>query len=208
MIHLDKDPTLKTLLQQEALAARGYYEGPIDNWEGPRMKAAYSSFLKDMKKAPTVMESSAPKGPERTDWRGYVDISPSALAGVLPASAKPLAGSFLKWAKTHGLNPLFLVAISRHETGAWTSNVFRTKNNAMGISNAKGAVRSASYDDSIRIASRSLSRPGGFYSKAKSLADVGAIYAPVGAANDPTKVNSYWPGLVSKYMADLEKQLA
>lgn len=44
MIHLDKDPTLKTLLIQEALAARGLYTGDLDNWPGPRTEDALEAL--------------------------------------------------------------------------------------------------------------------------------------------------------------------
>lgn len=44
MIHLDKDPTLRTLLIQEALHARGLYPGEPDNWPGPATSAALATF--------------------------------------------------------------------------------------------------------------------------------------------------------------------
>lgn len=44
MIHIDKDPTLETLLIQEALKARGLYTGKLDNWPGPRTEDALSAF--------------------------------------------------------------------------------------------------------------------------------------------------------------------
>lgn len=34
--------------------------------------------------------------------------------------------------------------------------------------------------------------------KGKSIADIGAIYAPVGASNDPTNLNSNWVRAVTK----------
>lgn len=44
-IYLDRDPSLKTLLIQEALKARGLYDGPLDNWWGPNSERAYQVFL-------------------------------------------------------------------------------------------------------------------------------------------------------------------
>ena len=49
MIYIDKDPTLKTLLEQEALKARGLYTGEVDNWPGPKFKTAYAAFMAGMK---------------------------------------------------------------------------------------------------------------------------------------------------------------
>lgn len=43
-IHFDKDPTLRTLAIQEALAARGLYKGALDNWEGPATEDALEAF--------------------------------------------------------------------------------------------------------------------------------------------------------------------
>lgn len=40
MISIEKDPTLQTLLIQEALKARGLYSGDLDNWPGPMTRAA------------------------------------------------------------------------------------------------------------------------------------------------------------------------
>lgn len=45
MIYISKDPTLRTLLVQEALKARGLYTGNPDNWAGPRTEDAYQAFL-------------------------------------------------------------------------------------------------------------------------------------------------------------------
>ncbi len=48
VIHFDKDPSLKTLLLQEALAARGFYGGDLDNWTGPRTEDALEAFQAHM----------------------------------------------------------------------------------------------------------------------------------------------------------------
>ena len=48
MIHIEKDPTLETMLVQEALKARGLYTGPVDNWAGPRTEDALADFQRQM----------------------------------------------------------------------------------------------------------------------------------------------------------------
>jgi hypothetical protein len=45
VIRRDKDTTLKTLLIQEALKARGFDPGPLDNWWGEQTQSAYQAFL-------------------------------------------------------------------------------------------------------------------------------------------------------------------
>jgi hypothetical protein len=174
----------------------------VDGIPGRRDEAALDA-LKDR----ALAEHRSPAGTGRTDWRGYRAVNISDLFNALPDHADFLAPFFIENAKRYDLNPLFLIAISRHETSAWTSNVFKTKANAMGISNTSGAISQDSYNASIRTAAYSLSRPGGYYSKAKTLADVGKVYAPVGASNDPTNLNGYWPVSVAKYWADLEAQV-
>lgn len=44
-IRREKDPTLKTLLVQEALAKRGLYKGALDNWWAKQAEAAYQQYL-------------------------------------------------------------------------------------------------------------------------------------------------------------------
>lgn len=180
-----------------------------DGIPGVRDDAAIASLRKEAL-AEYQASKSQPSDTSRTDWRGFKDVDEGKLTAILPVPARPLVPLFLANAKRYDLNPLFLIAISRHETGAWTSNVFKTKSNAMGISNTRAAVSTESYNESIRIAAYSLSRPGGFYSKAKTLADVGAIYAPTegNVQNDPGNLNRFWQKQVAANWKELETSLA
>lgn len=206
MIKRAADPSLKTLLLQEALSTRGIYKGELDNVWGPQSEAAYQTFLRGMD---VVAQNT---GTERTDWKGYAEVDVAKLRGILPAQARDLVASFLMRGKEFDLNPLFLLAISKHETAAWTSNVFRTKRNAMGISDSRGAIACSSYDESIRRMARGLSNPSGYYAKCKTLQDVANVYAPAPpgrpVGNDPHNLNRYWPKMVSAYWAEFERQLA
>lgn len=56
MIHIDKDPTLETILIQEALKARGLYGGELDNWRGPRTEDALAAFRIQMQPALNQIE--------------------------------------------------------------------------------------------------------------------------------------------------------
>ncbi len=171
---------------------------------GPLTESAFQK----LKGTPNNMEwGTAETGIDRTDWKGFRQVNVDALTKILPKPAEHLAASFIDTAKYFGLHPLFLVAISRHETGNWTSNAFRNLNNAMGISNSKGVTTQVSHGASIIAMARSITRPDGHYRNCKTLADVGKVYAPVGAANDPKSQNSYWPGLVARYMEEYEKAL-
>lgn len=61
MIHLDKDPTLRTLFIQEALKARGFYHGELDNWEGEKTQQALRAA------ANFVRSELLPPAPEETE---------------------------------------------------------------------------------------------------------------------------------------------
>lgn len=52
MIHFEKDPSLETMLIQEALRSRGLYSGEVDNWAGPRTEDALAAFQRQMKPQP------------------------------------------------------------------------------------------------------------------------------------------------------------
>lgn len=132
-------------------------------------------------------------------WRGYIETDEETLKAHLPPQAKHLAKSFIEAGKTYDIDPLFLMAISKHETGAWTADAFTKGNNAMGISNTKGVVGQTSQHNSIMRQAASLAgAPGtaGYYKNAHTVAEVGAIYAPVGAENDKRDLNKFWPSSV------------
>jgi len=124
---------------------------------------------------------------ENREWRGYTPTDVEALRAQLPSQAKYLADSFIATGQKYGIDPLFLVSISRLETGNWTSNAFLNMGNAMGVSNASGAIAQANAAASIDLMGRSLAGGAGtnnYYAGANTVGQVGAIYAPVGASND------------------------
>lgn len=191
---------------QSALKEGGFYTGTVDGIDGPRTQAAWKTMLQALSKRDD--DEVGGEGVDRTDWNNFKEVNVERLRSILPASAKQLADDFVQAGRMYGLHPLFLVAISKHETANWTSNVFRTKNNAMGISDSRGAIDTGSHEASINKMARGLSNPAGYYKNCRTLGDVGAVYAPIGAGNDPGGRNGYWPKSVAKYMAEFEVALA
>lgn len=122
--------------------------------------------------------------------RGFVPGD--TLKGTLPEGLKAHAQDFIDAAKETGLNPKVLAAISALETAGGTSSAFRNKRNAMGISDSKGPTEQASVRESIFRQARTLARADGPYGKAQTIEEIGAIYAPPGAGNDPKGTNSTW----------------
>ena len=141
------------------------------------------------------------------EWRGDVNTDVEALRAQLPPQAKHLAESFISAGQEYGIDPLFLMSISRLETsdssrgtGGWLNNAFNN-GNAMGISNASGPTAQSSHHASIMTMAASLSgAPGtsGYYNNAQTVGQVGAIYAPVGASNDPNGTNGGWGATVGQ----------
>lgn len=128
---------------------------------------------------------------------------PANFSEKLPKPLRHLADKFQQAGKKYKIDPRFLAAISMLETGKGTSNAFRNKNNAMGVSNSRGPIRFKDPAESIERMARSLSNPKGYYRNARSISQIGRIYAPPGARNDPHGTNGYWPSGVSKYFRAL-----
>ena len=126
-------------------------------------------------------------------FKQFREVDEAKLRAALPAQARDLAHDFIEAGRRNNIDPLVLVAISKHETCNWTSSAFRNKNNAMGISNRKGPVRMSSAEASIDKMAKGLADPNGYYRNAQTVGDLAKIYAAKGAANDPTGLNGHWP---------------
>jgi hypothetical protein len=203
-----------------------YYHGQIDGKMGPQTQQALSNFRQDHpgSKFPTQGASATQNpvvrqhqgessfdagsvtnrasGPSGTGTarsvKGYQDTDVNKLRDALPPQAKNLAQSFVDAGKKYNVDPAVLAGISQHETGNWTSSAFKNKNNAMGISNAHGPVHMQSAAQSIDMMAKKLSDPNGPYANANSIAQVGKIYAPANANNDPNHLNGSWVSSVAR----------
>jgi len=119
---------------------------------------------------------------------------------ALPQGLKSYAKDFEEAGSKYGIDPNFLAAISWNETGGGTSKAFRSGNNAMGISNASGPLYGFnSVADSINRQAATLARPNGPYKGASTIQEIGSIYSPVGAVNDPYHLNADWIGSVGNF---------
>lgn len=132
-------------------------------------------------------------------------VAPGDAAGIdalLTAAGSPLAGegeTFVREGRAAGLDPRFLVAIAAHETLLQTYGPADAIRNAFGL--GPGWVF-ASERDAIARAARTLAA----YYLAEGRVTVGAIgakWAPIGAANDPTGLNRHWEAGVGTYYAAL-----
>lgn len=95
---------------------------------------------------------------------------------------------------------MLMIAISRHETGAWTSKAFKEKNNFGGImwKNATEIKPFDNYESGLDYFVKHL-RNNYLNKGLTTIEKIGAIYCPVGAANDPNGLNKYWVGGVTNF---------
>lgn len=93
---------------------------------------------------------------------------------------------------------ILAVAISKHETGKWTSSAFKNRHNMGGVMCSTGLKTYESLEDGIDDFVRLLHNR--YFSKGlNTINKIGAVYCPIGASNDPKGVNVYWIPTVTKY---------
>lgn len=94
------------------------------------------------------------------------------------------------------------VAISKHETGNYTSSAFKNQNNLGGIFRNGQLATFGTLEEGINEFV-SLLKNSYFDKGLNTIEKIGNVYCPVGASNDPTGVNVYWIPAVTKYYNEL-----
>jgi cell wall-associated NlpC family hydrolase len=126
-----------------------------------------------------------------------------AVDGYLASKGSPLTGlgaTFVSESRAVGLDPRFLVAVSGAETSFGTYGPSQVIHNPFGMG---PGISYPSWADAIRAAATNLA--GSLYA-GDGRVTIGAIqqrWAPGGASNDPTDLNSNWATNVSTYYAAL-----
>jgi cell wall-associated NlpC family hydrolase len=125
------------------------------------------------------------------------------IDGYLASKASPLTGLgavFVTEGEAVGLDPRMIVAIAGSETSFGTYGPSQTIHNPFGMG---PHIVYASWSDAIRAAAQNL---GGPLYRGSGLLTIPAIqgrWAPHGATNDPTNLNSNWTRNVGIYYAEL-----
>lgn len=105
-------------------------------------------------------------------------------------------------AEEYGIDWKIAVAISKWETGSWTSNIYNNKNNVGGMY-CRGFISYNSLDEGIEAFVSNLKR--NYYDMGlNTIENIGSKYCPVGASNDPTGLNKNWVPGVTKFYQELE----
>ena len=96
------------------------------------------------------------------------------------------------------------IAISKHETGSYTSSLFKNNNNIGGLynSSAKKFYTYKSLEDGISAFIKNLKK--GYFDKGlDTIEKIQKKYAPLNAANDPTGLNNHWVSGVTYFYNEL-----
>jgi len=113
------------------------------------------------------------------------------LDAVLAQAGSPLAGqaaTFVNSAAAWGIDPRALVAIAAHETVLMTYPPAQAIHNPFGIGPHRPFATDA---EAISFAAELLSRHY-LGEGRRTLAEIGGKWAPIGATNDPTNLNTNW----------------
>lgn len=126
----------------------------------------------------------------------------AAIDGYLASKLSPLSGFgavFVAEARRVGLDPRFLVAIAGSETSFGTYGPSQAIHNPFGLG---PHMRFGSWPDAIRYAATNLAGPLYRGDGRVTIAAIHQRWAPVGASNDPTNLNTNWTRNVSLYYAE------
>ncbi|MGB3259860.1 glucosaminidase domain-containing protein [Paenisporosarcina sp.] len=133
---------------------------------------------------------------DKSDF-GFKPVQLIKLENTLEGKLSGTATHFINAGKKYDIDPSLLSAIAIHETGNGSSRAVHEKNNVAGMMGKDGLRSYASVEDSIFDMARNLRK--NYLNQGKdTIAEIGAKYAPVGAANDPTGLNNHWTKGVSR----------
>lgn len=130
-------------------------------------------------------------------------VDPAALDAYLAGKGSPLAGvgaAFVASAGEVGLDPRMLVAIAGAETSFATYGPSQLIHNPFGM--GPGRVY-GSWQEAVAAAAGNLAGPLYRGAGKVTIGQISGTWAPLGAANDPSNLNSSWTRNVSRYYAEL-----
>jgi len=124
------------------------------------------------------------------------------INSYLQGKSSPLAGhgaEFARYGAQYGIDPRLLVAISGAETSLGTYGPSQRIHNPFGMG---PNINYPTYGAAISALAANLSK-NYFGQGLNTLGEISSKYAPVGASNDPTGLNSNWVKNVSTYYKEL-----
>ena len=109
---------------------------------------------------------------------------------------------FVEIANEQGIDPVLMAAIALHETTNGTSNAVVTKNNPGGLMGKDGLMHFSTLEEGLESMGQTLHNriiKDGYV----TIVDLGSVYAPIGAANDPTNLNAHWVPTITAMVSSL-----
>lgn len=169
-------------------------QSPIAGASSPVSQVSASIQPIDTREVPTSPN-------DKSDF-GFKPVQFIKLENTLEGKLSGSAQHFINAGKKYDIDPGLLTAIAIHETGNGSSRAVNEKNNVAGMMGKNGLRSYASVEDSIYDMARNLRK--NYLNQGKdTIAEIGAKYAPVGAANDPTGLNNHWTKGVSRQFNNL-----
>lgn len=105
-------------------------------------------------------------------------------------------------ATNQGIDPVLMAAIALHETMNGTSSAVVTKNNPGGLMGSDGLMTFSTLDEGLEAMGQTLHNRI-IIDGLVTIADLGSVYAPIGADNDPTNLNSHWVPNITTFVSSL-----
>jgi len=105
-------------------------------------------------------------------------------------------------ATNQGIDPVLMAAIALHETMNGTSSAVVTKNNPGGLMGPDGLMKFSTLDEGLEAMGQTLHNRI-IVDGLVTIADLGSVYAPIGAENDPTNLNSHWVPNITTFVSSL-----
>lgn len=126
----------------------------------------------------------------------------AAIDAYLASKGSPLTGLgavFVAEAQATGLDPRFLVAIAGAETSFGSYGPSQSINNPFGLG---PGMAFSTWGEAIHYAATNLAGPLYRGAGHVTIAAINNVWAPIGAGNDPTNLNSNWSRNVGMYYAE------
>ncbi|MBV8815308.1 MAG: glucosaminidase domain-containing protein [Verrucomicrobia bacterium] len=130
--------------------------------------------------------------PGEESIRGFKAVDPVDLERKVP---KGYGQVFVQAGRQNDVDPVFLAAISAHESGQWKSKIARQKNNWMGLMSRRGPKSFGSPRESIFYAAKLLNRKP--FQGRNSVSEIAPIYC----AKNP----KYWESSVLHWKHELQE---
>ena len=142
-------------------------------------------------------------------------VNSSVLDQKLKGVLRNKGNVIISCARQYNICPIFLTAVLMHESANGCSNFAENKNNVAGIMRvAKVKVKGKwinksvpkefdSVEECIRFTARLLGSETYAGGKRDTIGEIQQVYCPIGAKNDPKKLNGHWLGGVMGYMEKL-----